>query len=573
MKNIRVALLACMVALFAMSCEKDAEENDSPAFSGNRFKVEIASFRDANNSKAYLNWTESLSRIIYESGDKVQINGKSFTLSYEDGEWYANADNGQPYTGKVLYTAYCDGTLNAWDSNASGGPKYNFTINDYLENNTHNKLLLCGTSNSGSVITLQPACAILRVYTGNSGSSWTNVRVGFQSNKIPASGYIKPATGVITPTAYLEGVSQGSGGSINGDFLAMRWSKQSSAEGNHASSEQGYWYVAIPISGEEVSTTLYLGWNNGSTDVQHKTQGQVTLRKGYVYTLGTERQSPFNADGTSKCFFKVKSGMGGYVSFSPGNLQAKADLTGGLHTEWQFAPNQYDYIGSANTSNILDAGYFYDLFGFGTSDWNSGISGISSYNSWSASDFETTYIQQNLVGSYANADWGVYNGSNIKYGTTASGTTWRTLTSDEWNYLLNTRSNKGALATVNGTPGIVLLPDKNASSQTWVFEDEVGAGLTFTAGYTSYSTNVYSLSDWDKLETAGVIFLPAAGYRFGTDDAPQYGYPSTGYYWSSTYSATQLANALKFTSSGVTIAATGNTICNGYSVRLVHQQW
>lgn len=558
MKNIRVALLACMVALFAVSCEKDAEENESPAFSGNRFKVEIASFRDANNSKAYLNYTDALSRIIYESGDKVQINGKSFTLSYEDGEWYANADNGQPYTGKTLYTAYCDGTLNEWDSNASGGPKYNFNINDYLDNNTHNKIILCGTSNSGSAITLSPACAILRVYTGAGGSTWTNVRVGFEGNKIPASGTIRPATGVITPSTYLQGVSQ-SGSSINGDFLAMRWSKQSSAEGSHASSEQGYWYVAIPIPGESVTTTLYLGWNNGS-DVQHKTQGQVTLQKGYVYTVGTERSTPFTAQGYTKAYFKTAASHA--VAFSAGNLQARRVMRGLLNfvNEWQLASSQTTSLKSANTL-AGENGVWLDLFGYGTS--GDLASAQPNSNSTTAGD----YPSGNISGS--NYDWGVknYSSPGIIYGsTTVTDIQWRTLTKDEWEYLIDSRPGKVGLATVTidaiSYKGLVLLPDYNEMAGSWSMPD----GASFNASVSSYSANTFSSSEWSVLENAGAVFLPVTNNRTGntvngTDE---------GHYWTSTGGAGNPGNkswALKITAGSVSVVAT--TRPTGCAVRLV----
>ena len=561
MKNIRVALLACMVSLFAMSCEKDAEENDSPAFSGNRFKVEIASFRDANNSKAYLNYTDALSRIIYESGDKVQINGRSFTLSYEDGEWYANADNGQPYTGNILYTAYCDGALSGWDSTASGGPKYNFNINTYLTNNTHNKIILCGTSDGGSAITLQPACAILRLNTGGAGSTWTNVRVGFDGNKIPKQGSINTTNRKITPTTYLTGVSQGGGGVVYGDFLAMRYSQQSSAEGNHASDEADYWYVAIPIAEDQVSTTLYLGWNAGSGEVQHKTQGEVTLRKGYVYTIGTERQSPFYANGSSKSYFRVSPSL--QVRFSAGNLQysryedpSSGDMTG----RWRFAEHQYDMIQDANEN--ID--YYYegwiDLFGWGTSGWNSG--GGAAYEPYAKTGtFKPGGSNDaDLLGTYANADWGVYNGTNIYYGSSVSGiSTWRTLTNDEWNYLLTGRNNaasKYALATVGTAQGLILLPE------SWTLP----TGCTFTSGTGSgYSTNTYTLEQWDLMETAGAIFLPAAGRRLNTTVSET---PGAGYYWSATHNDANNAYAFKFTSS-VAAANTSTLRMYGCAVRLV----
>ncbi len=60
-----------------------------------------------------------------------------------------------------------------------------------------------------------------------------------------------------------------------------------------------------------------------------------------------------------------------------------------------------------------------------------------------------------------------------------------------------------------GVNGLVLLPDD------WNCPD----GITFNAGYGSHSfssQNIYTASKWQKLEDAGAVFLPAAGYRNST---------------------------------------------------------
>lgn len=558
MKNIRIALIACLFSLLAVACHKD-EVDKIRTYSSNCFKVQIAPFADESDSKAYLNYnTETFSRIIYENGDKILVNGHEYTLSYEDGEWLAR---GEDYTGEKFYAAYCDGTLNGWDSSAA--PKYNFNINTHLTSNTHNKIILSGTTDDNYVLTLRPSCAILRINTGGAGASWTNVRVGFDGNRIPKQGTINPATQVITPTTYLTGVTSGGGGVVYGDFMAMRYSRQSDAEGNHAEDEDDYWYVAIPIAGDhdQVTTTLYLGWNSGSGEVQRKTQGEVTLRKGYVYTLGTERQSPFYANGSSKSYFQVSPSL--QVRFSAGNLQYtryEDPGTGEMAGKWRFAEHQYDMM-QDNNANI---GNYYtgwiDLFGWGTSGWNSG--GGAAYEPYAISGtFKPGGSNDaDLLGTYANSDWGVYNSANIYYGSNPSGlTSWRTLTNDEWNYLLTGRSNaasKYGLATVGSAKGLVLLPE------SWTLP----SGCSFTAGTGSgYSTNTYTLEQWDLMETAGAIFLPSAGKRLNKAVSET---PGAGYYWSATHYDGNNAYAFKFTSS--TAAANTSTLkMYGCAVRLV----
>ena len=550
MKKIRIALLASLVCLFAASCDK--QEADTPIYSANRFRVEAPQFLDENGQKVYLHYTDMASSLIYEEGDKVYINGHSFTLVQDVG-WCAVSDYVNPSSGKRFLVAYADGAVNTFDSAAG---TYHYNLNANLGSRDHNKIVLGGVAenNGDYVITLQPACAILRINTGGAGASWTYAKVGFDANTIPKEGTLNVSDRTISASGsnYLTGVDADG----HGQFLNMRYSDPSTT------GEDDYWYVAIPIKDNSVTTTLYLEWNNGSETIQHRTQAPVTLQKGYVYTLGTDRQSPFYANGSSKSYFRVSSSL--QVRFSAGNLQytryedpGSGEMTG----RFRFANTQYAVAGEDNDS--ID--YYYegwiDLFGWGTSGWNSG--GGAAYEPYATTGtFKPGGSNDaDLLGTYANSDWGVYNGADIYYGSAVSGlSSWRTLTDDEWNYLLTGRTNaasKYALATINGIyKGLILLPE------SWTLP----AGLTFTPGIASgYSTNTYSLEDWDKMEMAGAIFLPAAGFRNGTNTSDV---NVVGFYWSATHKTGMQANSLHFTSSSVS-ASTGKSRGNGCSVRLV----
>ncbi len=101
---------------------------------------------------------------------------------------------------------------------------------------------------------------------------------------------------------------------------------------------------------------------------------------------------------------------------------------------------------------------------------------------------------------------------------------WRTLTAEEWNYLLFERTDAGekrAVGTVNGTHGLLLLPDK------W----ELPSECSFASQAVGWDVNVYSDSLWEQMEQSGAVFLPADGFRWG--EMP-YGYECEGLYWSST---------------------------------------
>ncbi|MBQ9143730.1 MAG: hypothetical protein IJX60_02150 [Paludibacteraceae bacterium] len=243
------------------------------------------------------------------------------------------------------------------------------------------------------------------------------------------------------------------------------------------------------------------------------------------------------------------------VTFSQGNLQ----YTQSTNT-WSFAENQWDMIGTDNVTGGSVSSYQYgdekrgdaladkvDLFGSSTSATNFGVSTST---------------------STSNSD---YSGSFVDWGTNQIGAdapnTWRTLSYDEWNYLLNTRTNASDLrgvAQVNGVNGLIFLPDN------WTCP----AGVTFKSGfhssdgvdyYAAYQT--FTAAEWSKLESAGAVFLPAAGDRYGSFVGFVQG---SGYYWSATEStefASGVAYCLRFYSDEASVD-NGNRVC-GLSVRLV----
>lgn len=150
------------------------------------------------------------------------------------------------------------------------------------------------------------------------------------------------------------------------------------------------------------------------------------------------------------------------VRFSPGNLQYIAG-------EWRFAEHQGDVLSVYNDDTC-------DLF------------------RWSAENTNWGLTAEEIA--VANT-WMFYREPFVDYGTNqqlieALGEGWRTLTAEEWDYLLNKRSFNGDTGLynsymnvrINGQYGLLIFPD----------------------GYTQ------------QLEHPGVIpdscvFLPASGYR------------------------------------------------------------
>ena len=239
------------------------------------------------------------------------------------------------------------------------------------------------------------------------------------------------------------------------------------------------------------------------------------------------------------------------VTFSKGNLQ----YTQSTNT-WSFASAQYEMIGTDNvTGGSVTSHPTYgdtksgtaladkvDLFGWSTSATNFGVS------------------------TSTNED--DYSGFFVEWGTNQIGAdapnTWRTLTYDEWRYVVFNRPNASSLkgvAQVNGVNGLILLPDN------WTCP----AGVTFNSGfhsnygvesYASYQT--FTAAEWSKLEAAGAVFLPASGGRYGSN---VYNVQYFGYYWSATEGNSYSAGYLRFDSDEALMNF--NDRLNGQSVRLV----
>ena len=109
-------------------------------------------------------------------------------------------------------------------------------------------------------------------------------------------------------------------------------------------------------------------------------------------------------------------------------------------------------------------------------------------------------------------DWG----TNI-----GNGTTYRTLTNDEWQYLINTRTNasekKGVariqISDTEYANGFILLPDSWTCPEDVTFKSGFASEWSIKA-YATYQT--FTLAEWQKLEAAGAVFLPASGLCNGS---------------------------------------------------------
>ena len=335
-------------------------------------------------------------------------------------------------------------------------------------------------------------------------------------------------------------------------------------------------FVALPgFSSQDI--TLTATGSDSKTYIYSKSD--VTFANGKYYTRTVKM---VDANAPLSGVFTVAAGK--TVKFSKGNLQyTKSTST------WSFMENQYSTVETSdqNVGTDYASQDVVSLFGWGTSGWNNGNAFYQPYNTSNATS--GTYTSSNgygygptdgstytfsLTGTYANADWGASIGSG-----------WRTLTGGsggEWEWILGPSSSptpgtncrnsstigtqenaRFVKATVHSTTGLIIFPDEI----TWNASTMGAAPATCN---TANSDFTYSPSDdnWTALETAGCVFLPAAGYRNGTSVSDV---GSCGTYWSSSPDGASYAYCLSFRSSNVSPAGS-NCRYDGRSVRLVQDQ-
>lgn len=294
----------------------------------------------------------------------------------------------------------------------------------------------------------------------------------------------------------------------------------------------------------------------------------------YVYSGADDTAKVLfsNSKGSATLFIKRRLGQltsefsisaSKKIHFSKGNLQYQASTK-----TWRFAENQYDYVGDKSNGNVYVGGTksnneyirdsysgWIDLFGWGTGD-------------------NPTIATTNRADYTTFVDWGtnaISNGGNVS-------NTWRTLTSEEWSYLFAERVNASTLfgfGQVDNVNGLILLPDNWVAPANVSFTAStsfIGSTSTIDDNYdhavNNFSDNTYSIATWDLMESAGAVFLPAAGGRSGKSfDSDFFFRLIYGAYWSSS-SDSNSAIGLSFTKLYLYYAQLTSP-CAGRSVRLV----
>ena len=274
---------------------------------------------------------------------------------------------------------------------------------------------------------------------------------------------------------------------------------------------------------------------------------EAGMKYGNEVTFTTSPHPNTAPEGAIPSLFSISEDQ--QVFFSQGNLQYQASSN-----TWRFAEHQNDYVGGTERWSLEEFGNVYangvkcsnndvsptysgwiDLFGWATSGWNNNNHYYHPYDyestGWTVDGYgygywDGEYANYSMTGDQINSDWGVYN--TISNGGNEAGI-WRTLSYDEWDFVLQRRVNatyKRSKATVNGTKGFVLLPD------AWILP----SGVSFTANAPDYGDNYYEASQWALMENAGAVFFPVGGSRYLEQGELVYSWDNSAY-WSSSHLA------------------------------------
>lgn len=206
------------------------------------------------------------------------------------------------------------------------------------------------------------------------------------------------------------------------------------------------------------------------------------------------------------------------VIFAKGNVQY---IGNAKNPYWKFADHQYDLL--TNTAEQVGDGANInrDRFGWGTGDAPNKVSTDNS-------DYVDYY------------DWG-------KNFPLVDGKEWHAPKCIEWEYVMYTRNATKLNDVYNArfararitTPendivnGLILFPDVYNHPEGVKLPEKSSINYTTNNNGATYSDNDYTADDWEKMEAAGCVFLPAGGVRivksgvFGFYDVNV-----EGHYWS-----------------------------------------
>ena len=547
MKKIFLAIVAVSIALF-VGCKKDTKV------------VTLGVQIEKATSDYKLNIDADRNPVFLQSGEQVNVNGTNYDVVYSNGKYWVDVQAEEGVTN--FYGAYPTTLFNTISATGFTGttnqPVHLSRWQQYEQNGGVQNVKLPAAAvltDDSKKLKFYNLCSLLEI-------QWTNTSVDYDYDiigievTVPGTALYGDGQANLIDDAdnnIVRGLTMTGTGEkynrVNLDITEDDREKVGHTENHNVSRK--YYVILPPFTSKNVTVRIQtLRHTDGTQTIENQkirtitaaTTSAVNLPRNYIVPLHISSE-PIE-DNSLTGYFSVRGttndntiGNDTYkVVFSRGNLQHEGDASS-YTTGWKFADRQYDFFGASNmASGNYDFGSSQDLF-----SWSSANSryGLQTFDWW--------YDDGDWRAGETFVDWG----ANVISGDAAN--TWYTLTSEEWYYLLHYRVGRTGddlrgkaritgimdhpgVATLNGQhrttiEGFILVPDD------WT-DDDIPSGLSFVPASNNDTTthNIYTVAQWARMEAAGAMFLPAAGYgdRDGNEGNQIKDAYSAGHYWTKT---------------------------------------
>lgn len=555
MKRLSTIIMALALVLGMSQCKKQetpATGNITPTNPGVHITVNVGENEDnggkGENGERH-NIAPAYGLFSFSSGDQLYVghNGKYVgTLTFSNGFFDGTIYPDQTVTDQPLHFYFVGNAA------VTGTPEANQTtsLSINIANQRQNLPVLSygastkpftGTGTTYST-TLKNKCALVRFDLQNEGDYEVTL------SNVPTLATVNFAN----PTA--ETAIVATEGQTNANMTLY----------GESGNTMYRWAILLPGTNLSPSVHTDLTWNGeGELPVMgnntYINSGiQIANVVPTVYYEPTEAQKAYFVKTSGNELTKFSVDENKKVYFSKANLRAYYDATS-HPTGWSFHDTQYgdadgnlDSYGKnhirGNDVEFSTANAYGDRF-----TWGYGAD-------YSITEYEGFYNENHDLSVEASKDWGcVFTESSPEGGH------WRTLSAEEWDYLLNNtaRGDKRFLkvdlmnydspnaSAYESIFGIFVFPDDYAGSDltgNYVFNGTTSGYIFKPAGATSYvnGINLLNNEDANKMLAAGAVFLPAAGFRYNNYYYNYYYYNGTttaisqnpnayGHYWTSTH--------------------------------------
>ena len=570
MKKLSTIIMALALVLGMSQCKKQetpATGNTTPIYPGVHITVNVGENEDnggkGENGEKH-NIAPAYGLFSFSSGDHLYVghNGEYVgTLTFANGFFSGDIFPDQTVTDQPLHFYFVGNAA------VTGTPTANQTTSlsiSIADQSTNLPVLSYGASTkpftgAGTTYstTLKNKCALVRFDLQNQGDYEVTL------SNVPTLATVNFAN----PTA--ETAIVATEGQTNGNITlygeegntAIRWAillKDTNLSTGHSD-------LTITYSGDvNLAELAYNDYVNSGISINNPKPAPAAPNAQYAVKTSDDVLTTFSVSGDKE------------VYFSKANL--RYNESSGV---WSFHDNQIDgCIGWVTGSypqgnNVSPNGSEMDRFCWGF-------------------QYPTTTGESDYVDGSRNlnrtdgTDWGCAL-------TGEGNNNWRTLTSAEWNYLLN-NANRGSKRFMKVSTGMLSITDPNTNttydglfiSGLFIAPDNFDPSqYSFTSSFANKSWNNTTcqglgIADANTLLAAGCVFLPALGYRDENGYQGYYPYSGgptntayVGYYWSATGvqqnpGLTPQAEALQFDDSENIMPSNNAEFRNlGMCVRLV----